>query len=139
MAKSRSIGPNVARILAEKIVAAIKENAGDKNDKLKQLNEEINNSPEVKKGMQLVEQLKAINTQISKKYGNYLNQHYKKSHYFNITDKKQWLTDYMLADSVKLPTVDSIKDEIVLESAFSEAGSPEEVIAKYINKYTKKK
>lgn len=139
MGKAKSIGPNVARILAEKIVEAIKINGGDNKTRLAKINEEINNSSEIKKGLQLVEELKKINAQIIKKYDKQLNNNYKKSQYFSTTDKKQWLQDYMTVDNVKLPSVDSIRDEIVLESAFSEAGSPEEVIAKYIKKYTSKK
>ena len=45
----------------------------------------------------------------------------------------------MLLDTVKIPSVDAVKDEIILESAFSDAGSPEEVIQKYIQKYAGKK
>ena len=139
MGKSKSIGPNVARILAEKIVEAIKNSKEDKKDTLQKINEEISNSAEVKKGLILMEQLKKVNTQLNTKYGKYLNQGYKNTQFFSVTDKNNWVSDYMLADTIKLPSVESIRDEIVLESAFSEAGSPEEVIAKYIKKYTSKK
>ena len=139
MGKSKSIGPNVARILAEKIVEAIKNSGGSNKERLAKLNDEINALPEVKKGLLLVEELKNINASICKKYDKHLSKSYKATKYFNLTDKKNYMQDYMTIDNIKLPSVESIRDEIVLESAFSEAGSPEEVIAKYIKKYTCKK
>lgn len=139
MAKSKSIGPNVARILAEKIVKELKEKNGGKKEILEAINKEINESPEVKRGNQISKELEKLNQQILKKFNKYLNSGYKNSQYFGISkEDRKWVQDYMLQDNHKMPTVESIKDEIVLESAFSEAGSPEEVIAKYIAKYQPK-
>lgn len=139
MAKSKSISTNVARILAEKIVKELKEKDGGKKEQLKKMNDEINASPEVKKGLQVSKELDKINQQILTKYGKYLNSAYKKTQYFaTITAPKTWLSDYMIESAYKIPSVESVQDEIILESAFSEAGSPEEVIAKYISKYQTK-
>lgn len=138
MAKTQKITPTIATILAQKIVAGTKENTNDLDQIRDVLNKEVNAYPEVKEGLKMMKQLEMLNKKIKDK----IKKHTKKDeveNYFTITkEDKQYVSRYWLKECNPIPSVSTIKDEILLEAFFSDDVSPDTIVQQYVKKYTSK-
>lgn len=131
---NQKLTPTVANILAGKIVQQIKdENMKIKKDVKTTISKQMLNDPEIKKGNELVKQLVVINNKLNRKYEKY------------ISGKKCWfsegqfkaVSDYWWKTDNQAPSIEMVKNELLLESFFQDGVNPEQIITQYVKKYTK--
>ncbi len=136
---TQKITPTIAKILAERIVEAVKNSVESDSARVKRINAEVDKYPEVAEGMKLMKKLEELNAKISKKTAKDINNSYADYKYFAITSRdKGWISTYWLKKLYNVPDVEVIKNEILMESFFSDGVSPDTIVAQYVKKYTKK-
>lgn len=139
MSKVQKLTPTVAKILAERIAKEVNEKKKESVKELvAELQDRINTDPDVLKGLKLLKDIVAINEKLSKKYNaKYFNNSYKKNDIIATnTDHTKFVQDYKLVAMNKVEP-ELVKNELLLESFFSDGVNPEQIIQQYVAKYTK--
>ena len=134
----QKLTPTVAGILATRIVEKIKEvNSKSKSGTKQQIQEDLSKDVDVLKGLKLIEELKKLNTKITQKFHKkWFNSGYQIGPFGTNPEIEKHVQDYKLKD--KQPSEEKVKNDLLLESFFSEGVNPEQVIEQYVQKYTKK-